>query len=313
MLLALEYGIPIDRVIQASGHGKYICDSQGGLDKTLLDLFFGCLVANPEELIAGLKRVEVHDRNEEGLVSLAEVCHRILTDPERINGAKSHKNRAKNRKIDERRPFVRPVGDASGAGLKFVCKGFQPGCGLRAHYHIRADPELAGPHVIAMRRFPCFCKGCVKKMWEPIATRYTGHSDSCDYWEIFEGHNDWKLIQIVPKPKVYVAEDDLARKQLAMSGIGDRMASQTKVGQIGAYIADDDAHDYYLFKCTHPPQQADKDFVTNFGGNEFVVKEGEKYCHGLWLDKVSETAKWFVVTEDRCIVRMQVVVDAKWN
>ena len=54
----------IDCIIQASGHGKCICDSQGGLDKTLLDLFFECLVANPEELVDGLKRVEVHDRDE---------------------------------------------------------------------------------------------------------------------------------------------------------------------------------------------------------------------------------------------------------
>ena len=77
------------------------------------------------------------------------------------------------------------------------------------------------------------------------------------------------------------------------------------------YNADDDAHDYYLFKCTKPPEQADKDFVVKFGTNEFAVKEGDKYCHGVWLDKVPETSKWFVVTEQRCIVRMQVVVDAK--
>ena len=63
-------------------------------------------------------------------------------------------------------------------------------------------------------------------------------------------------------------------------------------------------------KCTDPPQQAKNDFVVKFGSNEFAVKEGDKYCHGLWLDKVPETAKWFVATEQRCIVRMQVVVDA---
>ena len=47
MLLAIEFGVVIDLIIQASGHGKCICDSQGGLDKTWLDLFFECLVLNP--------------------------------------------------------------------------------------------------------------------------------------------------------------------------------------------------------------------------------------------------------------------------
>ena len=59
-----------------------------------------------------------------------------------------------------------------------------------------------------------------------------------------------------------------------------------------------------------PPEQADKDFLVKFGTNEFALKEGDKYCHGVWLDKVPETLKWFVVIEQRCIVRMQVVVDA---
>ena len=95
MLLALQWGCPIDRILQASGHGKCIVDSQGGLDKTFLDLFFDCLVANPEEMMEGLKQVEVHDRDEDGLVSLAMTCHNILSDVERQNGALSHSNRAK--------------------------------------------------------------------------------------------------------------------------------------------------------------------------------------------------------------------------
>ena len=166
------------------------------------------------------------------------------------------------RKIDERRYFVRQVGTSSGEGLKYVCKGFKKGCGLRAHYHIRADPELVekckSPNRIAMRRFPCFCPFCLEKLKEPIETRYTGPSNTCMYWEIFEGANDWKLIALEPKPKVYRKEDDLACKEVAMRDIGERMASQTKVGQIGGYITDDDRYDYYLFKCTAALQGGQK-------------------------------------------------------
>ena len=38
MLLALQRGFVIDSIVQASGHGKCICDSQGGLEKTVIGL-----------------------------------------------------------------------------------------------------------------------------------------------------------------------------------------------------------------------------------------------------------------------------------
>ena len=104
-------------MIQASGHEKCICDSQGGLDKTFLDLFFDCLVANPEALIEGVRSVETHDRDKHGIVSLAEVCHKILSNPERRHGSSSHVQQLKNRKINKIRFFVRPKRVLSGEGM----------------------------------------------------------------------------------------------------------------------------------------------------------------------------------------------------
>ena len=183
-----------------------------------------------------------------------------------------------------------------------------------AHYHIHADPKLAkeneSPNVIEMRRFPCFFNFFLEKLEEPIETRYTGTHDTCIYWEIFEGANDWKLIMLVPKSKVYRKEDDIAHKEFAMRGIGEHMADQTSVGQVGGYITDNDTHDYYLYKCTGLPLLADKDVVYKVDGNEIAVKEGEKYCHGVWLDQVLETSKWFVMIPLCYIARMQVVMDA---
>ena len=72
---------------------------------------------------------------------------------------------------------MRPVGVAGGLGLKYICEGFEKGDGIRSNYHIRANPELIEkdkrPGVIAMRRFPGFCKPCLDKIKEPIETRYT--------------------------------------------------------------------------------------------------------------------------------------------
>ena len=74
----------------------------------------------------GLKQMETHDRDMNGLVSLARVCH----------------NCAKKNKINERRYEVRPVGAASGEGLRYICQGFDIGDGIRSNCLIRADPEL---------------------------------------------------------------------------------------------------------------------------------------------------------------------------
>ena len=161
---------------------------------------------------------------------------------------------------------MRPVGVASGLGLKHICEGFEKGDGIRSNYHIRADPELIEkgnrPGVIAMRRFPCFCKPCLDKMKEPIESRYTGTNNNCEYRDIFNksdgtSYNDWKLIKLSPKPKQYREEDDLAQLEVTVRGIGIRMAGQMYVGGFGAYITDDERYDYYIFKCTVAPKQSD--------------------------------------------------------
>ena len=81
-----------------------------------------------------------------------------------------------------------------------------------------------------------------------------------------------------------------------------------EVDKIGAYIADDDRYDY-LFRCTTAPKKAEKDTTFKLDGNNFAVKEGEMYCEGVWLDKVPDTSDWYVETGQKCVVRMQVVVD----
>ena len=320
--LAMEFGIVYDRIIQASGHGKCVVDAMNGIDKTLLDMFFNCLVAHPEELQDGVKRVLTHDKDEDGvLVSLADVCYEILNDPDRKNGARSNAHRSKNRKIDERRCFKRKEGAASGDGLKYVCMGFAPGeyNGLRSHYNIRADPELLGrekPLVIAMRRFPCCCEGCLVKLQEPIETRYSGPSNACIYWEVFKmtcgtkGYNDWKLVTLAPKKKVFKEEHRLARLDVTMNGVGKRMASQVKVGGFGAYVVDDERYDYYIVRWLESPKEATTDLLFEIEGEEFAVKKGEMYCKGMWLYKVESTTNWWKMTTQQCVVRMQVVVDA---
>ncbi len=65
---------------------------------------------SPEALKEGLVRVESHDRDDEtGLVSLAKVCHHILSNPSYTQGSVSNGMWAADRKIDNGRYFIHPV------------------------------------------------------------------------------------------------------------------------------------------------------------------------------------------------------------
>ena len=172
-----------------------------------------------------------------------------------------------------------------------MCHRFEKDDGICSNYHLRANPELLEadhrPNVIAMRRFPCLCASCVSKMMEPIETRCTGPSDTCIYWEIFKkpdgisGYNDWKLIKLKPKDKVYNEEDDIAQLKISTHQIGVRMADQVKVGGFCGYIADDDRYDYYIFKCTDAATVALEDKLFQLDGNEFLLKKGQHYYKGV--------------------------------
>ena len=325
--LAESLGITIDRIVNAPGHGKCIVDAMNGVDKTLLNLFFSCLVAHPEELKKDMKGVHTHNKVDgDEKLSLASVCLGILDDKDRKFGVKSHKNRSKHRKVEEKRYFERMVGAAAGCGAKFKAIGFrkETKCSLGFMYNLRADPELIVIHkkngktsfVIAIRRFPCYCDGCRKKLEEPIETRYVGKCDTCDYWAVFRkrdgqsGYNDWMIIELVPDHKKGFDEDDFQEmNKFNLNTFGYRMSRSIEDGRFGAYNVDAEDYDYYIVRWEGEPFKAKQTEVIKIDGEEFAVTEGEWLCYGRWLTMVPNTTKWWYQTEQRCVVRLQVVTD----
>ena len=72
-----------DRIIQAPSHGKCMVDGLNGFDKTILDLFFDCLVGHPGVLVDRMKIVITHTQEEnDTLVSLAQICYDIISHPD---------------------------------------------------------------------------------------------------------------------------------------------------------------------------------------------------------------------------------------
>ena len=148
-----------------------------------------------------------------------------------------------------------------------------------------------------MRRFPCCCEGCLTKLAEPIETRYTGLSDKCVYWDVFKknngetGYNDWKLVEIIPKPKGYKEEDADARKAVTIAGVGKRMAELVEIGGYGAYPVDDERYEYYVVKWTGLPYEVEENISVPLGNETFYLRKGETVCKGVWLEKVPRTGK----------------------
>ena len=58
-VLAVKYGLSINRMISAPSHGKGDCDSQGGIDKSHLRQYFRS-VATPEKDRGSKVKVEPH-------------------------------------------------------------------------------------------------------------------------------------------------------------------------------------------------------------------------------------------------------------
>ncbi|KAL7554298.1 hypothetical protein ACHAWF_018123 [Thalassiosira exigua] len=167
-----------------------------------------------------------------------------------------------------------------------------------------------------MRRFPCCCTGCLNKLAEPIETRCSGASDKYMYWEFFKkpdgltGYNDWKLVEIVPKPKGYMEEDVLEWKAVTIRGVGRMMSDQVRVGGYGAYPVNDNRYDYYLVSWAGEPWEVDSDETIVLDGESFYAEKGELVCKGTWLERVPGSQRWWYETPQQCIVRMQTVVDS---
>ena len=67
----MEFEIIYYCIVQASGHGKFIVDSQSGVDKTpiyiiYIYMYLKCIVVHHEAILEGVRTVITHTRYEGG-------------------------------------------------------------------------------------------------------------------------------------------------------------------------------------------------------------------------------------------------------
>ena len=114
----MEFEILYDHIVQASGHVKFIVYSHNGVDRILMWIYFNYIVVHSKYLLEGVHTVITDSRDEGGfIVSLSQVCYKIINHPEQTQGARSDSDRARHSRIFKRRYNVREEGEESGGGF----------------------------------------------------------------------------------------------------------------------------------------------------------------------------------------------------
>ena len=83
------------------------------------------------------------------------------------------------------------------------------------------------------------------------------------------------------------------------------------VGNFGACCAQDERHNYYIFKVTEGAREIKEDAELDCcGGPKMRVCKGDLICQGIWMDNLLGAGgkHWWTMSDEPCIVRLQDIV-----
>jgi hypothetical protein len=256
-VLSSQFGVTVDRMIGAPGHGKDVVDALNATTKKYIKQKMR-MVSNPGSDECCDRKMKVHSVSATESTSFAMECVRLCCLEERKDGVKSsakYAKREQSARVSERVYYLQKRENVRLGQLKMTTRGLPKGVahsGLLARYNIRTDPDL-GVGRAALRRIPCSCEACRVQLGEPWAPktlveeqrRYKANVE-CRYWPIFKGLNDWLIVDLSPS-----AGTDMDDVQEAcynvIEGMTDQMSRQIKIGRTGAIATEDmDTQGYYL-------------------------------------------------------------------
>jgi len=262
--------------------------------------------------------------------SLAKEAHRILSDPKRKDGVKSHIKYRKREELskltgrhfhvegslDDSETLTGITGNQLGmhfTKIKHQLYIIQPDgvatkpvgdhAGIMGHYNIRTDPDL-GVNFAAMRYVPCACEACVKQLKLPWNEKLEKHKQpryaenrECARWVYFTGLNNWKIVELRSDAKSDESEEEDAY-QLILDDLGFFASGEIKLGGYGAVAVQDGENgiDYYVVKWTGLPYAASESIVLE---DKSRVEAGELLCTAMFLNKVPGTKYWYTHPVDR--------------
>jgi hypothetical protein len=184
-----------------------------------------------------------------------------------VKGDAKHKKRESEAKLKTRHYHVQENQNVVAPGLKMKAVGLPAGKhnGIMACYNLRTDSDL-GAGLAAVRRIPCACAGCLAELakpWQPGVPpeeqdRYLS-SLTCSMSPIFEGLNNWQIVQLV-KTKDTTCEDMEDAQRLVLDGVATRFSESVREDGFGAFITDDpDSDGYYVVQWMGDPYTLQED------------------------------------------------------
>lgn len=147
----------------------------------------------------------------------------------------------------------------------FPTKKNETNNGIMSHCHFVANWRM-GAGAVAARRIPCACAHCLERLatpWEddldPVnQLRFQAipsAQNHCILKDVLEGHNDWKIVTVVPDAKNHVEE----KLEAVFKNVLDAHATEAAMevsteGGCGAINAADDSTDgHCLVQWTGAP------------------------------------------------------------
>ena len=317
-LIAATYKVVYDRAIGAPGHGKDEVDGLNAVDKRFIAEKMR-LVTTPEAN-ENSKRIAPEAMVEDRSKSIAEEAARLCSDGTRIEGVKSegkYSKRETNAAMKKRHYHVHDENSTEHVNINMKCQPFlapssQTCNGLKAMYNIRADPDL-GLGKVAVRRIPCACEECrlqLTQEWEPNieASKQSRYSSSttCDLWDIFEGLNDWSIVQLVAREDNDEDEIEIIHR-IVLDAKVDSLCVQE--GKVGSFRTEDpDSDGYYLVAWSSVPYKLQEVRVLNEYTPPITVPKGELVADAIYFDKVPRAPGWYTQVAMSTTVRLQQVI-----
>ena len=302
--LSQRYQIVIDRAVDTPGHGKDVVDGFNAVQKRYLA---SCLRKRntPEVHESDSSRMRVEAMTEEGEVSFAEECKRLLElrDKTGTTGDKKHAKREAKARLKNKyyRVYDEEATISNGSKAVYKILNNTEKVGMKELYHIRCDPDL-GVGYCSMRRVPCACEGCLEQLsheWLPdtektLQPRYAVEAENCKYSSILRGYNKWYITELTLIEGSEKEEDTDYRHELVLSGMSWAAADQIEMDTMGAFqTSDPDTPGYYIVQWVGEAYTLQEQYSCHAFDPPNIICEGEMVCEAKFWTPMNKGSFWY--------------------
>jgi hypothetical protein len=318
-VLSVKFQIVIDRAVDTPGHGKDVVDGFNAVQKRFLQT---CLrkTSMPEvhDNVNASDRMNIHSMTEQGEVSFADECMRLLLNRDTIGttGDKKHAKREAKARLKSTFYHVHDDKDLlyNGIGATYKILDNRDKVKLKMFYHIRCDPDL-GQGFCAMRRIPCACNACVQQLshkWMPntdklLQPRYAIEPPLCKYSAILHGHNKWYITELKIDQNTTTKDEMQAMHEGVLMGMTQVSSEEIFEGSFGAFqTSDKQTLGYYIVQWTGIPYTLQDQYECNAFNPPVLIPQGDLVCEAKFWTPMSKGTHWYHEPDDDLFVMVKI-------